>query len=340
MEVGNKACVRVERYSNAENVMCSAKTSTGDQFQSSHQGYIMANHSVQIGEYRVGPGSPCFVIAEIGINHNGSVDTALKLIDAAVAVGCQAVKFQKRTIDLVYTAEELHQPRENPFGPTNGDLKRGLEFGIEEYLTIDRYCREKDILWFASSWDKNSIDFMEQFNPPCHKIASACLTHDDLLLQYKKTNRPIILSTGMSTIEQVRHAVELLGMKNLILLHTTSTYPSKSSMLNLRVIQTLQNMFDCPIGYSGHEVGLQTSVAAVTLGACVVERHLTLDRAMWGSDQAASVEPQGLARLVRDIREVEIALGDGIKRLHEDEIPVMHKLRRAPLEIAPARHVN
>jgi N-acetylneuraminate synthase len=300
----------------------------------------MVEQLVQIGEYQVGVGQPCFVIAEIGINHNGSIDTALSLIDAAVAVGCQAVKFQKRTIDLVYSAEELQQPRENPFGPKNGDLKHGLEFGIDEYRTIDTYCREKDILWFASCWDKTSIDFMEKFNPPCHKIASACLTHDDLLLHYRKTDRPLILSTGMSTIEQVRHAVELLGMENLILLHTTSTYPSKSSILNLRVIETLRNEFDCPIGYSGHEVGLQTTVAAVTLGACVVERHLTLDRAMWGSDQAASVEPQGFARLVRDIRDVEVALGDGIKRVHEDEIPVMHKLRRPPLEIAPARHAK
>jgi N-acetylneuraminate synthase len=300
----------------------------------------MTNQSVQIAKRLIGAGHPCFVIAEIGINHNGSIETALQLIDAAVAAGCQAVKFQKRTVDLVYSAAELQQPRENPFGPTNGDLKRGLEFGNKEYRMIDSYCREKDILWFASSWDANSIDFMENFTPPCHKIASACLTHDDLLLHFRKTNRPLILSTGMSTMEQVRHAVELLGMENLILLHTTSTYPSKINILNLRVIKTLQSEFECPVGYSGHEVGLQTSVAAASLGACVVERHLTLDRAMWGSDQAASVEPHGFARLIRDIRDVEVALGDGIKRLHDDEIPVMHKLRRPPLESIPACHTK
>jgi N-acetylneuraminate synthase len=272
------------------------------------------------------------VIAEIGINHNGDVETALRLIDAAVTSGCQAVKFQKRTVDLVYPPEELDRPRENPFGPTNGDLKHGLEFGLEEYRVIDAYCRDKGMLWFASCWDKPSIDFMEAFEPPCHKIASACLTHDDLLLHFKATGRPLVLSTGMSTLEQIRHAVELLGQDRLVLLHSTSIYPAPVEALSLRVIHTLEREFDCPIGYSGHEVGLQTSVAAVALGACMVERHLTLDRAMWGSDQPASVEPHGFARLVRDIRSVELAFGDGVKRLHPDEIPVMQKLRRAPLE--------
>ena len=292
----------------------------------------MTTKSIQIASYPVGPGNPCFIIAEIGINHNGDVETALKLIDAAVDAGCQAVKFQKRTVDLVYTPEELSKPRENPFGKTNGDLKRGLEFGLDEYRTIDTYCRDKGILWFVSSWDKSAIDFIEAFDPPCHKIASACLTHDDLLRHFKSTGRPLILSTGMSTMDQIRHAVDLLGLDNLILAHSTSVYPSKVDMLNLRTIQTLQQAFDCPVGYSGHEVGLQTSVAAVALGACLIERHLTLDRAMWGSDQAASVEPHGFARLVRDIRSVEQALGDGVKRLHPDEVPVMEKLRRAPLE--------
>ncbi len=292
----------------------------------------MIKRTIQIANYQLGPGHPCFVIAEIGINHNGEVDTALKLIDAAVEAGCQAVKFQKRTVDLVYTPEELFKPRENPFGTTNGELKYGLEFGLDEYREIGTYCRDKGILWFASCWDKSSIDFIESFDPPCHKIASACLTHDDLLRYFKETGRPIILSTGMSTMDQIRHAVDLLDPDRLVLAHSTSVYPSKVEMLNLRVIQTLQTEFDCPIGYSGHEVGLQTSVAAVTLGACMIERHLTLDRAMWGSDQSASVEPQGFARLVRDIRSVESALGDGVKRLHPDEIPVMEKLRRAPLE--------
>jgi N-acetylneuraminate synthase len=298
----------------------------------------MTNRFVQIGGKQVGTGCPCFVIAEIGINHNGDVETALRLIDAAIDAGCQAVKFQKRTIDLVYTAEELERPRENPFGLTNGDLKRGLEFGADEYRVIDTYCRDKGILWFASSWDKSSIDFMEAFNPPCHKIASACLTHDSLLLHFRATGRPLILATGMSTLEQIRHAVGLLDPNNLVIVHATSVYPSQVNTLNLRVIQTLQQEFECPIGYSGHEVGLQTSVAAVALGTCLIERHLTLDRAMWGSDQAASVEPHGFARMVRDIRTVELALGDGVKRVHPDEIPVMEKLRRAPLEpaLAPA----
>ncbi|MCD4743138.1 MAG: N-acetylneuraminate synthase family protein, partial [Desulfobacteraceae bacterium] len=197
---------------------------------------------------------------------------------------------------------------------------------------IDDYCRDKGILWFVSCWDKNSIDFIENFNPPCHKIASACLTHDSLLKHFRDTGRPLILSTGMSTMEQIHHAVELLDPDNLILLHTTSTYPSQVDILNLRVIETLQNKFDCPIGYSGHEVGLQTSVAAVTLGACIIERHLTLDRSLWGSDQAASIEPHGFTRLVRDIRTVENALGNGVKQVHADEIPVMQKLRREPLE--------
>ena len=294
----------------------------------------MENGPVRIGDRQVGPGWPCFVIAEIGINHNGDVETALRLIDAAVTSGCQAVKFQKRTVDLVYAPEELERPRENPFGPTNGDLKHGLEFGLEEYRVIDAYCRDKGMLWFASCWDKPSIDFMEAFEPPCHKIASACLTHDDLLLYFKATGRPLVLSTGMSTLEQIRHAVELLGQDRLVLLHSTSIYPAPVEALSLRVIHTLEREFDCPIGYSGHEVGLQTSVAAVALGACMVERHLTLDRAMWGSDQPASVEPHGFARLVRDIRSVELAFGDGVKRVHPDEIPVMQKLRREPLEAA------
>lgn len=295
----------------------------------------MTNRFVQIGNNRVGPDYPCFIIAEIGINHNGNVETAKKLIDAAIDAGCQAVKFQKRTIDLVYTAEELTRPRENPFGLTNGDLKHGLEFGADQYRIIDDYCRNRGILWFASSWDKSSIDFMEAFNPPCHKIASACLTHDKLLLHFRATGRPLILATGMSTLEQIRHAVELLDPDNLVIVHATSAYPSPVNILNLRAIQTLQQEFGCPIGYSGHEVGLQTSVAAVVLGACLIERHLTLDRAMWGSDQAASIEPHGFTRMVRDIRTVELAMGDGVKRVHPDEMPVMEKLRRAPLDCLP-----
>ena len=185
-------------------------------------------------------------------------------------------------------------------------------------------------MWFASCWDEPSVDFMERFDPPCYKIASACLTHDDLLRKHRETGRPIILSTGMSTMEEIRHAVDVLGQDDLVVLHCTSTYPSKESELNLRVIRAFQDEFGCPVGYSGHEVGLQTSVAAAVLGACMVERHITLDRAMWGSDQAASVEPQGMARLVRDIRATEAAMGDGVKRVFDSEIPIMKKLRRPP----------
>lgn len=288
---------------------------------------------VQVAGHRIGPGNPCFLVAEIGINHNGSLELALRLIDAAVEAGCQAVKFQKRTVELVYSPEDLARPRESPFGTTNGDLKRGLEFGRDAYRVIDSYCAEKGILWFASCWDEASVDFMEEFAPPCYKIASACLTHDDLLMRHRDTGRPVILSTGMSTMGQVRHAVGKFDLDRLVILHATSTYPSRVEDLNLRVIETLRREFACPVGYSGHEVGLQTSVAAVALGACVVERHLTLDRSMWGSDQAASVEPQGMARLVRDIRAVEAAMGDGVKRLLEDEIPIMEKLRRVPLRV-------
>lgn len=285
-------------------------------------------NAVQIGDALVGDGQPCFVVAEIGINHNGSVETAKRLIDAAALAGCNAVKFQKRTVEVVYSAEELAKPRENPFGPTNGDLKRGLEFGQLEYEEIDPYCRDKNILWFASCWDMGSIDFMERFEPPCYKIASASLTDDSLLRQYRQYGRPIILSTGMSTIEEIDHAVEVLGRQDLILLHCTSTYPSQIEELNLSAIRVLRERYGVPVGYSGHEVGLAPSVAATALGACMVERHITLDRAMWGTDQAASVEWQGFWRLVKDIRAVENAMGDGIKRVYPSEVPIIKKLRR------------
>lgn len=285
--------------------------------------------TVRIGNRLVGEGQPCFVIAEIGINHNGDLQLAKRLIDAAKDCGADAVKFQKRTVEVVYTPEELARPRESPFGTTNGALKHGLEFGYEQYREIDAYCRGKGILWFASCWDEASVDFLEQFSPPCYKIASACLTDDRLLRHHHKMGRPVIMSTGMSTMDQIRHAARVLDTDDLILLHCTSTYPSTPEELNLKTIRTLMTEFpNHPIGYSGHEVGLQTSVAAAALGACVVERHITLDRAMWGSDHAASVEPQGFQRMVRDIRAVEAALGDGVKRVYEGERPIMSKLRR------------
>ena len=285
---------------------------------------------LKIHDTLVGDGHSCFVIAEIGINHNGDIETAKKLIDVADAAGCNAVKFQKRTIDVVYTAEELAKPRENPFGPTNGDLKYGLEFGQEEFEEIDRYCKELGILWFSSCWDEGSVDFIEQFHPPCYKIASASLTDDDLLryTRQKAEGRPILLSTGMSTLDQIDHAVEVLGKHQLILLHACSTYPSRYDEINLKVIPALKQRYAVPVGYSGHETGLPSSVAAVALGACIVERHITLDRSMWGSDQAASLEPNGLTRLMRDIRLIETSMGDGVKRVIEREIPIIQKLRR------------
>lgn len=283
---------------------------------------------VKIGNKIIGESEPVFVIAEIGINHNGDINIAKKLIDVAVAAGCDAVKFQKRTIEIVYRPEELAKPRENPFGPTNGDLKRGLEFGEKEYEEIDRYCKEKGIIWFASPWDVKSVDFLEKFDVPCYKIASACLTDDELLKYIKSKGKPIILSTGMSSVEQIKHAVEILEEDNLVLLHCTSTYPSADEELNLKVIPWLKENFNCPIGYSGHEVGVYSSLVAVVLGACAVERHITIDRAMWGSDQAASLETNGLNRLVRDVRLVPLWLGDGKKRVFESEKTILQKLRR------------
>lgn len=284
---------------------------------------------IRIGDLWIGNSHPCFIIAEIGINHNGDIDLAKKLIDAAIFAGCNAVKFQKRTVDVVYSKKELAKPRESPFGLTNGDLKRGLEFGQEQYEEIDKYCKSKGIIWFASCWDETSVDFIKQFNPPCYKIASASLTDDELLRYHRRKGKPIILSTGMSDLSMIRRAVEVLEESDLVIAHCTSTYPSKSEELNLRCINTLKREFrEVPIGYSGHEAGLATTVAAMVLGACVVERHITLDRSMWGSDQAASVEPQGMRILIQNIREIEKALGDGNIRIYESEIPIMKKLRR------------
>jgi N-acetylneuraminate synthase len=288
----------------------------------------VAPANIRIGNRLVGDGQPCFVIAEIGINHNGDLETARRLVSAALLAGCDAVKFQKRTIDVVYTAAELAKPRESPFGTTNGDLKRGLEFGQEQYRAIAEYCRLHNMMWFVSCWDEQAVDFIAPFAPPCFKIASASLTDDHLLRHHRQLGKPIILSTGMSTLAQIDHAVEVLGTRDLVLMHCTSTYPSKNEELNLRCLPALRARYGVPVGYSGHEIGLATTVAAATLGACMVERHITLDRAMWGSDQAASVEPQGFARLVRDIRTIEAALGDGEKRVYDTEVPIQKKLRR------------
>jgi N-acetylneuraminate synthase len=283
---------------------------------------------VKIGDVVVGDNAPCYVVGEIGINHNGDLGIARRLIDVAQIAGAGAVKFQKRTVNVVYSAEELARPRESPFGMSNGELKHGLEFGVDQYRTVDRYCKEKGVHWFASCWDEASVDFIETFAPPAYKIASASLTDDNLLRHHRATGRPLILSTGMSTLAQTDHAVEVLGRENLVILHTTSAYPAKIADLNLKMIPALRARYGVPIGYSGHEVGLASTLAAVALGACMVERHITLDRAMWGSDQAASVEPQGLMKLVRDIRTIELGLGDGVKKVSDDEVPIMKKLRR------------
>lgn len=285
--------------------------------------------AIKIGNQWVGEGYPTFIIGEIGINHNGDLSIAKRLIDVAVMAGCNAVKFQKRTPVKAVPPEYKNVKRETPWGlMTYLEYRHKVEFGYEEYAEIDRYAKDKDILWFASCWDEDSVDFIEQFSPPCYKVASASLTDVPLLKKMKSTGRPIILSTGMSTLKEIETAVNLLSTDNLLIAHSTSTYPCPPEELNLRMINTLGGKFDCPIGYSGHEVGLQATFAAVTLGADFVERHITLDRAMWGSDQAASVEPWGLMRLVRDIRVIENALGDGQKRVYPSELDARQKLRR------------
>ncbi len=289
----------------------------------------MSKQEIVIGGKPVGPNHTCYLIAEIGINHNGDLEIARRLIDKAVEYGFNAVKFQKRTVDIVFTADDLSRPRESPFGDTNGDLKRGLEFGEAEYREIDRYCREKGIQWFCSAWDEQSVDFLERFDPVCYKIASACLTDDGLLARIKASERPIILSTGMSTMEEIDRAVESLGGTELLLMHATSTYPSKDHEINLSMINTLRERYRIPIGYSGHEVGVMPSVMAVTgFGACAVERHVTLDRSMWGSDQAASLESRGMELLSKYISMWPVVRGDGVKRVLETEIPIKQKLRR------------
>jgi N-acetylneuraminate synthase len=284
---------------------------------------------IKIGDRLVGEGHPAYIIAEIGINHNGSLEMAKELIQAAHHAGVDAVKFQKRTPELCVPPEQRNQMRETPWGYiTYLDYRYKVEFGEEEYAEIDRYCRELGITWFASVWDEPSVDFLEPFQPVCYKVPSASLTDTALLKHLRKTGRPVILSTGMSTMEQIRNAVSVLGEENLVITHATSTYPCDPEELNLRMIQTLRSTFSCPIGYSGHEVGLVTSAVAVGLGACMVERHITLDRALWGSDQSASVEPGGFERLVKYIRVTEQAVGDGVKKVYDSEQSSLRKLRR------------
>jgi len=293
---------------------------------------------VEIGGRRVGTGQPVLVIAEIGINHNGSLDMARKLIDGAYLAGAEAVKFQKRTPERCVPKEQWHLERDTPWGRIPYiEYRRRMEFGDAEFAAIDRHCRERGILWFASCWDEQAVDFIERYQPPCYKIASASLTDHDLLRKVRSTGRPVMLSTGMSTAAEIDEAVNLLGRRDLLLAHSTSTYPCPPGDLNLRMIETLRRLYpDSPVGYSGHETGLAPTWAAVALGAAFVERHITLDRALWGSDQAASVEIGGFLRLVSNIRDIEKALGDGVKRVYEGELAQIAKLRRVKsgLEVA------
>jgi N-acetylneuraminate synthase len=285
--------------------------------------------AVKIGDRWVGDGHPTYVVAEIGINHNGDIEIAKQLMDAAKHAGVDAVKFQKRTPELCTPPDQRNVMRETPWGYiTYLEYRHKIEFGEAEYREVDRYAKEIGITWFVSVWDEPSVDFIEAFDPVAYKVPSAALTDHGLLRKLRATGRPIILSTGMSTIDQIKAAVELLDMDNLIICHTTSAYPCPPEELNLRMVQTLKETYPCPIGYSGHEVGLIPSVVAVALGACLVERHITLDRAMWGSDQAASVEPGGFERLVKYIRVTELSLGDGVKRVYDSELPSLKKLRR------------
>ncbi|MBP0461243.1 N-acetylneuraminate synthase family protein [Streptomyces montanisoli] len=291
------------------------------------------------GSRTAGPGRPVYITGEIGINHNGDLDNAIALIDVAAEAGCDAVKFQKRTPEICTPRDQWDIERDTPWGRmTYIDYRHRVEFGEDEYRAIDEHCAKRGIAWFASPWDTEAVAFLEKFDSlPAHKVASACLTDDELLRSLRATGRTVVLSSGMSTPKQIRHAVEVLGSENILLCHATSTYPAKAEELNLRVIDTLRAEFpNVPIGYSGHETGLQTTLAAVALGAAFVERHITLDRAMWGSDQAASVEPQGLARLVRDIRTIEASLGDGVKQVYASELGPMKKLRRVSGVVADA----
>ena len=270
-----------------------------------------------------------FFIAEIGINHNGDMKVCKKLIDVAVEAGCNAVKFQKRDIKSVYSKEFLDSPRESPWGKTQRDQKMGLEFGKEEYLEINSYCKKKNIDWFASAWDLNSQLFLREFSCKYNKIASAMLVNIELLKMVAEEKKYTFISTGLSTLKDIEAAVNIFKKNNcpFELMHCVSTYPMKIADANLKTIETLREKFKCKVGYSGHETGLVVSHAAAALGISSIERHITLDRAMYGSDQAASLAPAGLKRLVPEVRRVQIAMGDGIKRIIEDEIPIAKKLR-------------
>jgi N-acetylneuraminate synthase len=287
---------------------------------------------LRLGDRFVGPEHPCYVIAELGQNHNGDVQQAILMLRAAKQSGADAVKFQKRTPALCVPADQQSIPRDTPWGVMSYlEYRERLELSEKDYDLIDKAARLLGIAWFASVWDEPSVEFMAKYRPPALKIPSACLTDHDLLRACRKTGRPVILSTGMSTMEEIDAAVRVLGRDRLAVLHCTSTYPAQPAELNLRVIETLRQRYgDVVIGYSGHELGLSTTGCAVVLGASIVERHFTLNRADFGTDQAASLEPKGFATLVRDIRKWEAAQGDGIKRVYDSERASMVRLRRVP----------
>ena len=284
----------------------------------------------KFGDSEIAENSPTFVIAEIGINHNGDLNSAKQLIKVAKDAGCDAVKFQKRTPEVSTPQNQWNKLRETPWGEmTYIDYRHKVEFSIPEYEELDIYAKNLDIIWFASCWDSQAVKDIEKFNVPIYKIASASLTDEEMISEVLKTDKSIILSTGMSSLEEINKTVEFIGNNELAILHTTSTYPCKPEELNLNVIKTYFEDFpDNIIGYSGHETGLVTTAVAVSMGAKIIERHITLDRSMWGTDQAASIEPQGLMSLIKYIRTVEKAMGDGKKIVYESEIPIKNKLRR------------
>ena len=285
---------------------------------------------VKVGDRYIGDGEGVYVIAEIGINHNGSMENVMKLIEGAADSGCNAVKFQKRTPELCVPKDQWNIERDTPWGRmTYIDYRHKVELSKEDYQKIDEACNERGIQWFASCWDEEAVDFLEQFDVPLYKAASASLTDLSLLKKKMDTGKPLMVSTGMSTMEEIENAVNTIGQESLMIAHSTSTYPCKLEELNLRMINTLKEKYpDVPIGYSGHETGLAPTWAAVALGATFVERHITLDRAMWGSDQAASVEIEGFYRLIKNIRDIERSLGDGVKKVYESELGPRKKLRR------------
>jgi N-acetylneuraminate synthase len=291
---------------------------------------MWTDRKVKVGQRHIGDDEPVYIIAEIGINHNGSLDMAKKMVEGAIFAGCDAVKFQKRTPELCVPKEQWAVERDTPWGRmTYIDYRHKVEFGVEEFTEIDRFCRERGITWFASCWDEEAVHFIEQFDPPLYKAASASLTDHTLLKTMKATGKPLMLSTGMSQMAEIRSAVDTVGTCNLLLAHSTSAYPCLVDQLNLRMIDTLRHEFpNVPVGYSGHEVGLAPTWAAVALGAHFVERHITLDRAIWGSDQAASVEIMGMHQLMRNIRDIERSLGDGVKQIYPSELDTRKKLRR------------